>query len=85
MIDCIEPLALLVVLTMLVATWLYLGIRDRRRARRAASRSPRVRPFLCGDSWRVGTVEAGVDWFMCTRPYEHSGPCLDGLKGVIRR
>lgn len=75
MIDCIEPLAALIVLALLVAVWLAIGIRDRRRARRA-----RPAAYLCADMW-----SDGVDWFICTRPYEHNGPCLDGLKGVIRR
>jgi hypothetical protein len=78
--DNIEPVPFLIALTTLVAIWLALGIRDRRRARRA-----RPGVYLCGDTWHIGTVDTGVDWFICTRPYEHTGPCLDGVKRVIRR
>lgn len=81
MVDRIEPLAALILLTILVAWWLALGIRDRRRARRAHRRAvAAVLPNLCAVIW----VE-GATWCVCTRPYEHTGPCMDDLHRVIRR
>ncbi|WP_096359413.1 hypothetical protein [Microbacterium sp. TPU 3598] len=90
--DCIEPVALLVALALLVAWWLALGIRDRRRNRHidlevlarwdALKRSDElvIADRACGDIWTEGET-----WCVCTRPHEHTGPCLDDKHGVIRR
>lgn len=80
MTETIETPTFLVLLALIVAAWLIVGLRDRRRARRS-----RPAAYICGDTWHSGTVDEGVDWYICTRPYEHTGPCLDGINGVIRR
>ena len=81
--DNIEPGSLLVALTLLVAVWLALGIRDRirtRSIREALARHVRVTPWACGVIWSEGDV-----WCVCDRRYEHTGPCSDSLHRVIRR
>ncbi|WP_262002218.1 hypothetical protein [Microbacterium sp. Mcb102] len=88
MIDNISPLALLVALTMVVALWLYLGIRDRRRARRrdtAASvrlvRAQWEREHILG---RCSAVWQDRDaWIVCTLRYEHTGPHLNHAHGCM--
>ena len=92
MVDRIEVLAFLIALALIVAWWLVLGIRYRRRNRQIAlevlahwdalKRSDElvIADRACGDIWTEGET-----WCVCTRPYEHGGPCLDDKHHVIRR
>lgn len=92
MTETIETPTFLVLLALIVAAWLIVGIRDRRRARRidrevvahwdALKRSDElvIAERACGEIWTEGET-----WCVCTRPHEHGGPCLDDKHHVIRR
>lgn len=85
MIDHVDPIPFLVVLALLVAVWLFIGIRDRRRSNELARLAVERHRYLrdagaCAAMW----PEADA-WRWCTRPYEHTGPHLDHVNGGIRR
>lgn len=88
--DSLTPGFALVALTIIVAIWLALGIRDRRRATRDAVDAivGRHRMYVangrCGAVWSdEGDRFDGVHW--CDRHAEHVGPHVDTPTGSIRR
>lgn len=88
MMDNIEPLSAVVALTIIVAIWLGLGIRDRRRARLDAERRAAVllgmrAAGLCAMVWPIEEEEDV--WVVCARAYEHTGPHLDHSGQHLRR
>lgn len=93
MVDCIEPVAFLVALALLVLVWLIIGIRALRRARRrdAVEAAERLRAAvyerehilgMCAHTWRPDPRWSVA---VCTRPYEHSGPHYNDHRDVWDR
>lgn len=90
MIDNIEPIPFLVIMALIVATWLIIGIRDRRRELVSIGAWLVARHRMYVDAGRCGAVWSdererfdGVHW--CDRPTGHTGPHLDTPTGAIRR
>jgi hypothetical protein len=87
MIDNIEPTAALVALLLIVAAWIALSIRDRRRERDRLARllyllHERARVWnICSHVWRSVTG----DYVVCSRPNEHDGPHLNQWTGDLDR
>ena len=89
MSEQVEPIPFLIALALIVAWWLALGVRDRRRARRAEVaervrliRAARVRaPGMCT---RLVRTQEG-EWVVCSRPHEHTGPHFNQWTGDLER
>lgn len=89
--ETVEPLSFLIVMALIVATWIIIGIRDRRAWRREAeawrtaiARNQRYRMRRwCAHTW---WDKRAADYGVCTRrDYEHDGPHFDGITGYLHR
>lgn len=88
--DYIEPIPFLIIMALIVLAWLTIGILDRRTWRREAdawhvalNRIQREEARgRCGRAWWISEAH---DYAVCTRHFEHVGPCLDTLTGRIDR
>ncbi|MFK4761190.1 hypothetical protein ACI3KS_09690 [Microbacterium sp. ZW T5_45] len=92
MVDNIETPAALITLAIIVAVWLVIGIRERRRNRAIDAEVvkhwdalARADALVILDNSCASLWHEGEGWCVCTRPYEHTGPCMDAVHGVVRQ
>lgn len=85
-VDNVEPIPFLITLSVIVAIWLAIGIRDRIITRRMIERfrdavqrwDAVVNEGKCAHFWH-----AANDYHVCMMRYEHTGPHYDGITEVL--